>query len=98
MMAMSRAFSWVIVEMMLKMPKPATSMIAPTTVYMMTLRTTSASRMRLVRLLPRHRLVAELGLGAPRHRRRAVGSSSLMRISLMAFGRAERICAFFSST
>ncbi len=30
---------------MLKMPKPATSMIAATTVYMMTLRTTSASRM-----------------------------------------------------
>jgi hypothetical protein len=44
MMAMSRAFSWVIVEMMLKMPNPATSMIAATTVYMMTLRTTSASR------------------------------------------------------
>ena len=44
MMAMSRAFSCVMVEMMLKMPKPATSMIAPTTVYMMTLRTTSASR------------------------------------------------------
>lgn len=45
MIAMSRAFSCVMVDTMLKMPKPATSMIAATTVYMITLRTTSASRM-----------------------------------------------------
>ena len=37
---MSRAFSWVIVEMILKMPKPATNRMAATTVYMMTLRMT----------------------------------------------------------